>query len=81
VALQTVKLVKLSICECGYSVLLDSIRIGAEYLVDVASIRGGFFYRCGRCGTEQKSVRVVEASQVTRPGQGMLPLPADLFGL
>ena len=62
--LQTIKLVKLSICECGYAVLLDSIKVGTEYLVDLASIRDGFVYRCGKCGMVQPNVRVLDADMV-----------------
>jgi hypothetical protein len=79
--LETVKLVKLSICECGYAVLLDSIRLGAEYVIDRATIRGGFFYQCGGCGVKQLDVRVVDADRPGSPSAGLRPLPAELFGL
>ena len=79
--LETVKLVALSICECGYAVLLDSIPLGTEYVIDRASIRGGFFYQCGRCGVKQLDVRVVDADRPGAPTAGLRPLPAALFGL
>jgi len=79
--LETRRLVKLSICECGYAVLLDSIKVGAEYVVNLASIRGGFFYKCGGCGVLQLDVRVIDADRATSPAAGLRPLPAALFGL
>ena len=79
--LQTKKLTKLSICDCGYSVLLDSIRIGTEYVMDLDTIRSGFFYRCGQCGTVQPNVRIVYAEVRTQPSQNYQPLPCDLFGI
>ena len=79
--LETVKLAKLSICKCGYAVLLDSIPLGTEYVIDRASIRGGFFYQCGRCGVKQLDVRVVDADRPDAPAAGLRPLPAALFGL
>ena len=79
--LETVKLVKLSICECGYAVLLDSIRLGTEYVIDRATLRGGFFYECGVCMKQQIDVRVVDADRPGSPGAGLRPLPAELFGL
>lgn len=79
--LETVKLVKLSICECGYAVLLDSIRLGAEYIINRASLRGGFFYQCGGCGVKQFDVYVVDADRPGAPAAGLRPLPAALFGL
>lgn len=79
--LETVKLIKLSICGCGYSVLLDSIRLGTEYTVDLSSIRDGFTYRCGRCKTVHTNVRVIDADVITKLYYGLKPLPAELFGL
>lgn len=79
--LQTKKLTKLSICDCGYSVLLDSIRIGTEYVMALDTIRSGFVYKCGQCGTVQTDVRIVYAEVRTRPSQTYQPIPAELFGL
>ena len=74
-------LLKLSICPCGYGVLVDSIQLGVKYRLNVDSIRGGFRYRCGRCGKTQDPVEVVDASQILNPDAPMRPLPAPLFGL
>lgn len=79
--LQTVKLTKLSTCDCGYSVLHNSIRLGTEYTVDLDSIRGGFTYGCGGCGQIHDNVRVVNADSITNYRQGLRPLLAELFGL
>lgn len=79
--LQTVKLTKLSICPCGYAVLLESIHLGTEYVVDMDSIRGGFTYGCGGCGKIQPNVRVVNADSVTNHRAGLRPILAELFGL
>lgn len=78
---ETVKLVRLSICPCGETVLWDSIKLGTEYVVNRASIRGNFFYVCGGCGTRQEGVRVVDAEVLTSGNKGFRPLPAELFGL
>jgi hypothetical protein len=79
--LETARLVKLSICACGYTVLRESIRLGTEYVINRASIRGGFGYQCGGCGAVQADIRVVDADRPSAPGAGLRPLPAELFGL
>lgn len=78
--LQTVKLVKLSICQCGYAVLKDHIKVGAKYDVDMDSIRDGYTYECGGCGKKMSGVRIVGALS-NNPMHGLRPLPAGLFGL
>jgi hypothetical protein len=62
-------------------VLHDSIKLGTEYVVNRASIRRGFNYRCGGCGVTKYDVRVIDAEVLTRANQGFRPLPAELFGL
>jgi hypothetical protein len=69
----------LSICPCGYSVLDDRIELGAKYIVDLASTRGGFRYRCGKCGKSQDNVTVIDANQILKPDAAPAPLPYDLF--
>jgi hypothetical protein len=69
----------LSICPCGFAVLDDSISIGTPYMVDLASIRKGFRYRCGRCGQAQGNVTVIDANQIIHPDAPPAPLPFDLF--
>ena len=81
-ALKRMKLVcleRLSVCNCGYSVLADEIQLGAKYTVDLESFKLGM-YRCGRCGN-RKEVQIVLASQQLHPGRPMAYLPAELFGL
>jgi len=75
----TVTLQRLSICDCGFAVLDESIRLGTEYQIEPSSRRSGFFYRCGGCGTTQLNVEVVNASQILKPSAPMAPLPYLLF--
>ncbi len=44
------KLIKLSICKCGFPLLKDEIKLGAIYKVD-PDRRGGGTITCGGCGT------------------------------
>jgi hypothetical protein len=74
-----IKLANLSICPCGYPMLDDSITLGSEYEVDLDSIRGGFEYICGGCGSRQQLVEVVNASQLLNPNRPPAPLPLALF--
>lgn len=77
IALQEMALARRTICPCGYAVLHDHIPLGTIYSVDVASIRSGFTYRCGRCGATQDNVEVIDAAQ--RYKLGLKPLPLALF--
>ena len=72
-------ILSLSICPCGFGVLDDRIEAGTKYIVDLASVRGGFRYRCGGCGKSQDNVTVIDANQVLRPAAAPAPLPYDLF--
>ncbi len=74
-----VSLVRRSICPCGYGVLHDDIALGTLYTIDLASVRSGFAYGCGRCGMVQRNVRVVNASSVKNPDAPLRPMPFDLF--
>ena len=69
-------LVKLSICECGFPVLNETIGVGHVYTIDLGTVREGGRYFCGGCGT-WKDIIIVEASQSSRPGMAILPY--DLF--
>ena len=69
-------LINLSICPCGYRVLHDSISLGTVYTLS-DDIRGGWTYRCGRCGQTQRNVTVVMAAQ--KNGAGVAALPLALF--
>src|ERR1700678_1905537 len=75
----TVQLRRLSICPCGFGVLRDEIRIGAEYRIDIASLRSGFRYICGGCSRRLENVRVVDATQRIFPERPLAPLPVGLF--
>lgn len=75
--LREMSLARLSICPCGYGVLLDSIQIGAVYQCDINTLRNGYVYRCGRCGTIQRDVEVIDCAQRTQPG--IKPMPYALF--
>lgn len=76
--LETVKLQRLTICSCGFGVLHDDIKIGAEYRIDRSTLRHDFQYTCGGCGKEQR-VSVVNASCIINPNAPLRPFPADLF--
>jgi len=70
---------RLSICPCGYPVLHDDIAVGTVYLINLSTLRDGFFYRCGRCGVQHRNVRVVDAASVRNPTALFRPLPYELF--
>lgn len=73
------QLQRLSICDCGYSVLHDDISVGAVYLVDLSTLRGGFSFRCGGRGRRQLNVQVIDADSLHNPAASPAPLPYDLF--
>ena len=79
--LQGVKttLVKLSICECGFSVLDDSIKIGTVYTIYPITMRDQCTLICGGCGKVHKYVSVVDASQKLHPERPPMPLPLEIF--
>lgn len=72
-------LTRLSICPCGYGVLRDEITVGTVYMVNLATIRGGFDYRCGKCGRLQKDVTVIDAAQRLSKAPTIMPVPWGLF--
>lgn len=72
---------RLSICSCGYGVLDDSIQVGVNYRLDLATEQRGYRYTCGRCGRTQYNLQVVNASQVLNPDMPFRPLPVALFCL
>jgi len=73
------RLKRLSICSCGFPVLKESIGLDTVYEIDPDSVRGGFSYYCGGCGTSQNNVSVVNASQILKPDLDPAPLPYGLF--
>jgi ribosomal protein S27AE len=74
---EKVKLLNLSCCPCGFPVLHDHIKLGAEYTIYPETIRNGFKYFCGGCGRTQNDVIVVDADQPS--GGEPMPLPLVLF--
>jgi len=73
------KLERLTICSCGAPVLQDHINIGTEYIVFPATEVDDGYYRCARCGREQRDIRVIDAIAVSSPNTPPIPLPRDLF--
>lgn len=61
-----VTLKRLSICPCGYGLLLDEIKLGAEYEID-PNVVAECEFTCGGCGNVQTLL-----SLYTAPG-GFLP--------
>lgn len=72
-------LTRTSICPCGEPVLYESIQPGTVYTLDMATLTGGFFYRCGKCRTVQENVQCVKASQQLNHKLPMSWLPYGLF--
>jgi hypothetical protein len=44
-------IIKLSICQCGYPLFKDSVKLGDEYDVDLSRRRMGSI-KCGGCGMD-----------------------------
>jgi hypothetical protein len=75
-----VKLIKLSICPCGFPTLDDQIVLGTQYEIQPETIQSGFSYICGGCGKMQdKTVTCVQTSQLLHPELDPAPLPLELF--
>ena len=66
------KLIKASICPCGFSTLTDDIDLGTVCDVDFDTIAKGT-YVCGGCNTEQKVTAVYVATRGDSDG-GFMPL-------
>lgn len=77
--LREMPVIRLSICPCAEPVLKEHIGLGAIYRLDMASVRGGFSYKCGGCGKTIGEVTVVNASQSAEHGGRLAPLPLGLF--
>ena len=74
-----VKLVKTSICDCGYTVLYEHIQPGTMYTIYPVTIRDKWVYKCGKCGKVQKNITIVDANQILNPDRAPAPLPLELF--
>jgi hypothetical protein len=76
--MKTLELRRLSICECGFPVLKDTIKVGKKFVVDESTIRhAGMNYYCGGCMKWKKDIEVVDAEQSGT--SVMAPLPYGLF--
>jgi hypothetical protein len=73
------KLERLTIFSCGAPVLQDHINIGTEYIVFPGTEVDDGYYRCARCGIEQRDIRLIDAIPVSSPNASPIPLPRDLF--
>lgn len=54
---RNIKLARLTICQCGFPVLCDHIKIGHEYVV-WPDVQDSFDYTCGGCGIKQKVIGI-----------------------
>lgn len=70
-----VKLVKLSMCNCGHPVLADHISIGTEYEINPKDMASCTLI-CGGCSTKIKCVGVMTES---RNGAQAGYLPREIF--
>jgi len=66
---------KLSLCDCGYPVLDESIALGTEYEIDLGSSRPGHM-TCGGC---KKRFPVTVIFGEREGHDGMLPL--EIFSI
>lgn len=73
------KLIRLSICPCGFSTLDDSIALGTTYTVYPDSIKMGFSYFCGGCKRTLTNVIVIKADQLIHTDLPPDYLPLNLF--
>lgn len=74
-----VALKRLGICpNCDHRVLHDHIPLGTVFNVHRDTIRGGFLFICGGCGTELHDVQVIDVDSRTGDHEPR-PLPLLLF--
>lgn len=66
-----VKLQRLSICDCGYPVLMENIPLGTEYEID-PNKRYHFVLKCGGCGKANENIGVWADGRGDQRG-GFLP--------
>ena len=64
--LRKATLKSLTICPCGYGVLLDDVKVGTEFLADMDKQKT-LLYRCGKCGTIQRNIACVGVLQFYPP--------------
>jgi hypothetical protein len=77
------KLIKLSCCPCGFSLLQDGIALGTEYLVypESANADDGFTLTCGGCGEKMRGKGSIFALSVLNPFAQPKRLPLEIFDI
>jgi hypothetical protein len=73
------RLVRLSICPCGFSTLDDSILVGQTYVVYPGTIKMGFSYFCGGCKRTLTNIVAIKADQIIETDLKPEYLPLRLF--
>ncbi len=75
------KLVKLSICECGYGLLLEQIKLGTEFMIHAETVDANHHFAliCGGCKKVSYGKGALHAECVTNPASGPALLPIELF--
>ena len=77
---KVVTLQRLSICSCGFPLLNEDIGVGAEYEINLDTLRqDGWNLTCGGCGTTHRNVATVLASQIIHPDARPARLPYSVF--
>lgn len=74
------RLKQLSICECGFPLLNESILLGAEYEVFPFQ-RGMLNLLCGGCGEVIRDIPCVGVNSILNPSQEPRLLPAAVFDI
>jgi len=69
------KLTKLSVCDCGFPTLDESISLGTEYTLDLAR-EESFYLKCGGCG---KLIKLKAVFVLSRNGSRPGFLPRSIF--
>ena len=72
-----IKIVKLSICKCGFTLLNENVQLGTEYEINESDVCPGAV-KCGGCGA------IIPAQHVwtyARGGGHSGYLPREIFGL
>lgn len=78
--IKEVTLERLSICDCGFPCLDDSIKLGTKYLIDTdISVSEDYMFYCGGCHKTHYDVSVIQAGSILNPSALFAPLPNILF--
>lgn len=75
------KLIKLSICKCGFSLLHDDIKLGTEYTVypDTIDTEDGYMLICGGCGKLRHGKGRIYVGSLFNPQARPAKLPLEIF--